>query len=270
MKNNFKPKHNKHVNMITSVNEFKQYLQTQKINELSENSIELMFHLNSPYKWGKGWTASIEAKDLLNMEAMQICNNLNLNSDIGQYGVVEGKPKNNDNNIIKAYMHAMEFVFTLNEYNEETINNIKKAVKTGLSNLNEHFPISIKDITLNNKGEYTDINESNDNKIKALLVDVFKNASHKIDTTARGFTYYNDNAKLVFDNVSSPFTVDEGEDYLVLKEKHVGDKKYLYAVPKSVLDTKEWSMFGGNFIYTSDSRFPSQYPIPVHDRVERT
>lgn len=29
-----------------------------------------------------------------------------------------------------------------------------------------------------------------------------------------------------------------------------------------------WTMFGGNFIYTSDSRFPSGRPIPVHDRIE--
>ena len=27
-------------------------------------------------------------------------------------------------------------------------------------------------------------------------------------------------------------------------------------------------MFGGNFVYTSDSRFPSDYPIPIHDRFE--
>jgi hypothetical protein len=27
-------------------------------------------------------------------------------------------------------------------------------------------------------------------------------------------------------------------------------------------------MFGGTFIYSSDSRFPSKYPIPLHDRVE--
>ena len=26
--------------------------------------------------------------------------------------------------------------------------------------------------------------------------------------------------------------------------------------------------FGGNFIYTSDSRFPSRFPIPIHDRRE--
>ena len=27
-------------------------------------------------------------------------------------------------------------------------------------------------------------------------------------------------------------------------------------------------MFGGNFIYSSDSRFPFPYPIPIHDRYE--
>ena len=27
-------------------------------------------------------------------------------------------------------------------------------------------------------------------------------------------------------------------------------------------------MFGGNFIYTSDGRFPFSYPIPIHDRFE--
>jgi hypothetical protein len=27
-------------------------------------------------------------------------------------------------------------------------------------------------------------------------------------------------------------------------------------------------MMGGNFIWTSDSRFPNEYPLPVHDRQE--
>jgi hypothetical protein len=27
-------------------------------------------------------------------------------------------------------------------------------------------------------------------------------------------------------------------------------------------------MFGGNFLYTSDSRFPLMYPVPIHDRFE--
>lgn len=27
-------------------------------------------------------------------------------------------------------------------------------------------------------------------------------------------------------------------------------------------------MFSGNFAYTSDSRFPANYPLPIHDRYE--
>lgn len=38
------------------------------------------------------------------------------------------------------------------------------------------------------------------------------------------------------------------------------------AVPAAVSD--RWSMFGGCFIYSSDSRFPADQPIALHDRVE--
>ena len=31
---------------------------------------------------------------------------------------------------------------------------------------------------------------------------------------------------------------------------------------------RTWWMFGGCFIYSSDGRFPSQHPIPLHDRCE--
>lgn len=27
-------------------------------------------------------------------------------------------------------------------------------------------------------------------------------------------------------------------------------------------------MFGGTFVYSSDSRFPEKYPVPLHDRFE--
>lgn len=42
----------------------------------------------------------------------------------------------------------------------------------------------------------------------------------------------------------------------------------IHAVPIDLLNAGKWTMFGGNFIYTSDSRFPQRFPIPVHDRVE--
>ena len=42
--------------------------------------------------------------------------------------------------------------------------------------------------------------------------------------------------------------------------------EYIHAVPYNQSDNA--GMFGGTFIYSSDSRFPSKYPIPLHDRVE--
>jgi len=58
------------------------------------------------------------------------------------------------------------------------------------------------------------------------------------------------------------------DDELVLIERTLMGKQRNYAVPASIAKSGVHSMFGGNFIYTSDSRFPSDAPISVHDRVE--
>jgi hypothetical protein len=61
-----------------------------------------------------------------------------------------------------------------------------------------------------------------------------------------------------------PFTGDENNT-VVLVERCTG---YVCAVPVKQPEGMCGPMFGGNFIYSSDSRFPSNYPIPVHDRFE--
>jgi hypothetical protein len=101
--------------------------------------------------------------------------------------------------------------------------------------------------------------------MKALLAFVLKSTLG--DCTANGLTSREDKIFLTSedDTITGPFEVKEGVDYLVLKKR--GD--YKYAVPKSILDEGVHSMMGGNFVWTSDSRFPNSYPIPVHDRVER-
>jgi hypothetical protein len=58
------------------------------------------------------------------------------------------------------------------------------------------------------------------------------------------------------------------EDELVLIERTLWGKPANYAVPAGVYRSGKHSMAGGNFVYTSDSRFPSDAPISVHDRVE--
>jgi len=55
--------------------------------------------------------------------------------------------------------------------------------------------------------------------------------------------------------------------YVVLIPGHKGGQ--LNFVPEGV---EGWSMMGGNFVYTSDSRFSRLYghaPVAVHDRFER-
>jgi hypothetical protein len=48
-----------------------------------------------------------------------------------------------------------------------------------------------------------------------------------------------------------------------------GLRPYTYAQPiEPVPDGMNGYMFGGSFIYSSDSRFPSELPIPLHDRCE--
>ena len=58
------------------------------------------------------------------------------------------------------------------------------------------------------------------------------------------------------------------DDELVLVERQLFGKEAWYAVPAGIYKSNKHSMFGGNWIYTSDSRFPSNTPISVHDRIE--
>ncbi len=55
-----------------------------------------------------------------------------------------------------------------------------------------------------------------------------------------------------------------GDDVLVLVNHRYGRR----AVPYSLWHSRRWVMFGGHFCFTSDSRFPSDQPIKVFDRVE--
>lgn len=55
-----------------------------------------------------------------------------------------------------------------------------------------------------------------------------------------------------------------GDDILVLVNHHYG----LRAVPYDLWRQRAWVMFGGHFCFTNDSRFPSEQPIKVFDRIE--
>ncbi len=65
----------------------------------------------------------------------------------------------------------------------------------------------------------------------------------------------------------APFEPSEKIPAVKLVRRNIGGE-YLSAQPMSEPYDEIGYMFGGCFIYSSDSRFPSSYPIPLHDRCE--
>lgn len=110
-------------------------------------------------------------------------------------------------------------------------------------------------------------------EITGLPVSVLRNAEIG-DCTANGVTKFNDSFKLVDESLQAPFNVEEDEVYLKLVYRQIfpGTPAYIHAEPykngQPIIPAGHTGMFGGNFVYTSDSRFPNKYPIPVHDRFE--
>ena len=103
---------------------------------------------------------------------------------------------------------------------------------------------------------------------KYLKVFVF--TSDLGDSTNNGVSYTHKN-KLVIPcdrgNYSEDDVAEMGLIALELKPCAVNGRAPHF-IPKG--ETR-WAMFGGNFVYTSDSRFSEQYgdsPIKVHDRIE--
>jgi len=104
-------------------------------------------------------------------------------------------------------------------------------------------------------------------RIKGLLVSVLYNAHYRA-CAAGGVTEWAEKAILTGDSIPEIFEPSKDTPALKLVTRDIGGK-YLHAEPVDpVKPGNVGYMFGGNFIYSSDSRFPSRYPIPVHDRQE--
>lgn len=107
-------------------------------------------------------------------------------------------------------------------------------------------------------------------ELTGLTVGIFKQVDFP-DCTMNGITSKVSRIVLVDDTISGPFKVMEDEVYLVLVRRQIMGREFIHAEPRvngHKVNSYDYGMFGGNFIYTSDSRFPSSYPIGVHDRFE--
>lgn len=113
--------------------------------------------------------------------------------------------------------------------------------------------------------------QTNETKSKTggLLVFVLRHADGT-DCTNGGVTSRVTQAVLVGDGIPAIFEPTETRPALRLVRRHIGGE-YLHAEPVEGKDGRRvgW-MAGGNFVYTSDARFPNRYPISVHDRQETT
>lgn len=98
---------------------------------------------------------------------------------------------------------------------------------------------------------------------KGLRCDILTDKSTG-DCTNNGISSKHDSLILIGKNIPKIF---EAEDITQCAKL---DFYKNYARCKPIIFKNKWYMNGGNFLYSCDSRFRdiSQYPIPIHDRIE--
>lgn len=73
---------------------------------------------------------------------------------------------------------------------------------------------------------------------------------------------------IVGDGIPEIFTADDKAPAVKIVRRVIWGKPYVHAEPVDQPEGTAGPMAGGCFIYSSDSRFPHQYPISLHDRFE--
>lgn len=105
--------------------------------------------------------------------------------------------------------------------------------------------------------------------MKKIKTSVYRSSGP--DTTNNGLTAKNDRLDLYYDYKEGELDEKIEEipgDALIYVYRELWGQPAYYAIPAYLYNSGKNVMFGGNFVHTSDSRFPSNAPISVHDRVE--
>lgn len=108
--------------------------------------------------------------------------------------------------------------------------------------------------------------------MNGLLVFVYRSTLG--DCTNNGVTNRYSSFVLTRPGVEGPFEARRDLPELRLISNGLDGKRVPRCVPVNEdgtlagVNDGRWGMFGGNFVYTSDSRFPYSFPIPVFDRFE--
>jgi hypothetical protein len=116
--------------------------------------------------------------------------------------------------------------------------------------------------------------------MKGLLVSVYRKATDGMpfsefsgDTTNGGISSKHGNLILVGDGIPEIFSATEHTPAIRLIKRIVFGKEFWIAAPLDAefrpgMNAGSPYMFGGNFLYSSDSRFPDMSPIKIFDRKE--
>ena len=88
-----------------------------------------------------------------------------------------------------------------------------------------------------------------------------------VDCTNGGITSQQDQALLLLSGKPEDTALSQTLKLPILELRPRRMSKIPMAVP---MGETGYPMFGGHWVYTSDSRFPFEHPIPVHDRYEKS
>jgi hypothetical protein len=110
--------------------------------------------------------------------------------------------------------------------------------------------------------------------VRGLHISVLRDASHNGDCTNNGVSAQHTTLTLVGEGINGPFEPSPDAPAVKLVKRNLPGRsgqriEYLHLEPVDAgYNGGRWLMAGGNFGWTSDSRFPSDYPISIHDRFE--
>jgi hypothetical protein len=114
--------------------------------------------------------------------------------------------------------------------------------------------------------------------MKGLMVTILRSSAgaNNSDCTNNGLTSHRRGHRhvvLVGEGIPEIFEATEDMPAVVLVKRELWSDRLrahriYYHVEPAETHGQAWHMAGGHFIYDSDSRFPCDYPISVHDRIE--
>jgi hypothetical protein len=135
--------------------------------------------------------------------------------------------------------------------------------------MNDHYFRDMADVVEQDHKDLDQLIKSNVKEIKGLLCDIYK--PYYGDAANGGLSCYCWHVILAGKGIPEVFSPNEATPLVRLerRELHHMDTPYLTIYPWEMGCANDW-MFGGCFVYSSDSRFRviSPYPIPLHDRRE--